>query len=203
MGKGISISQAPLASLAWLAVFASTSACGPIGEVQNQRQFRIMAEKSSAAGDDSPFIDVNAHFTCLEWAPACAAPDFEIRFGGSPVMAAEAPSSGDSGAEEWCECVGGYELDSPRGLKLMFDGNKAVVEGQRATTANGLLEASLDGVPGIGWVVVSNSERIFTGWAQEHYFVDVAGGFELSFGDVELTRGMFFSIIPKTDEDGQ
>ena len=176
--------------------------CDPPGEIDSTRDFRVMAERYSAAGKTAPYVDVHASFSCLGWADVCVGGQVGQRFDLTPEFSAQAPSASDPAPEEedWCECVGGYELVSERGLILTFSGNRAVVEGEEASTANGLLEASLEGIPGIGWVVISNSERVFTDSSEDQFFVDVAGGFELTFADVKLRRGLFFSIIPGSED---
>lgn len=176
--------------------------CDPPGEVDNPRQFRVMAQRESPKGKVDPYIDLDATFSCLGWSHLCDEGDSEPGPFGNVGPESRRDHATDGADPEVCECEGGYVLSGSRGLVLTFSGDRALAKGEEATTDNGMLEATLNGQPGFGWVIISNSERLFTDLSEDYWFVDVAGGFELDFVGVSLRRGLFFSIEPE-ESDGQ
>jgi len=183
-----------------LCAVAAVAACDPFyGEIDSPRFYRIVAERVAADGSISVMEDVNGRLRCDRYAVPPCAPAGEADAGGSEAEPWSTPAP-TAGPPVFCECVGSYRLESSLGLRLTFLDQAATGKGHRTEAGGGALSARWHERTGNGWVLVSKSDLLALRGDHGKYFLDLAGGFELSFAGFRLRRGLFYSLPVGTDE---
>jgi hypothetical protein len=140
----------------------------PNTEATNPKAFRILAIHERADGSRLLFEDRDAHFNCLAWRD----PD------GLPA-----------GYQRMCSR---YALVGSKGLVVTFPSASDVREGRTAAMGQGGVAASFSLAPGAGWLSITDVIKVALD--SQYFYVDVAGGFDLQFGDEHFTHGLFYSL---------
>ena len=164
------------------------SGCGaPVAETSNPLYFLLIAEEHEGT-TVKRFEDTNGTFFCDELpTPAtCPAVGYGYSYDSTSDGGATTPGGGDG-----CRCLGQYHLRSTSGMEIVIKRN-AVAEGLQPDTASGQITATYQGTPGVGFVAFSRVEQLRATY--DYYFLDVAGGFEMSFGGATFVKGAFYSL---------
>lgn len=176
-------------------------------ETNNPLSFLLIAEERTRS-EVRRFEDLGGSFYCDELPTilTCPTPTTEgtgsggtiSGNGGGGTITGGGGDAGTSAPVDGCACLGFYHLKSTSGLELILT-RDALVEGTSPSTGNGKLKTLYHGRPGTGFVVFSRAHKI---QIATYYFVDVAGGFELTFPDAKFVKGAFYSMDRDSAKDG-